>query len=388
MVFCFSAFLLAYCVMTGLTIWGWTRPEKSAKDPKVPVSERPRIGVVIPVRNEMDNILNLLEDLELQDYPKELYEAIVVDDQSEDGTKEIVLENRARFSFSIKVLSLPTGAATGSTKKKAVELGVKASAGEFILTTDGDCRVPKGWIPAFANRFASGDVNFLAGITAFENCRNLFEKVQAAEFAALTGVAAASMRLGFPTMCNAANMAFRKQTFIDVGGFEGVDHIVSGDDGFLLEKISRFDPEKVRFLKDKNAIVRTAPQKTWMAFYHQRKRWASKWKKHASPATVGMAVFIFLFHLSFLISLFFSLSGNYPPPVFLIQWLVKMSFEWALIRKVFHFTGDRLFPGVFATLEVAYSFYAVFFGAAANFGGFTWKGRKYVDLAAVKSYGK
>lgn len=384
MIIVFSALLFLYCIMLGMMLWGWNMLKKNPGSPKI--STLPHIGVIIPVRNERDNILNLLDDLERQDYPKDLYEAIVIDDRSDDGTSKVILKNKERFSFSLKVISLPDRYNSGSTKKKAIELGVRSSAGKYILTTDGDCRVPEGWISAFAGRFIREDVNFLAGMVAFNNCQNLFQKVQAAEFAALTGVAAASMRLGFPIMCNAANMAFRRQTFLDIGGFRGVAHIVSGDDGFLLEKFSALDRTKVRFLKDKKAIVRTSPQKTAAAFFHQRKRWASKWKNHANPTTIAAAVFIFLFHAAFLISLFLTIAGIYPAPVLIVQWAIKIFFELTFLRKVYRFLDQRLSFVAFSTLEMAYSFYTVFFGIAANFGGFTWKGRKYVDLARIKTY--
>jgi cellulose synthase/poly-beta-1,6-N-acetylglucosamine synthase-like glycosyltransferase len=49
-----------------------------------------KISIIIPARNEEKNIGALLEALQNQTYPKELYEIIVIDDHSEDRTVEIV----------------------------------------------------------------------------------------------------------------------------------------------------------------------------------------------------------------------------------------------------------------------------------------------------------
>src|SRR4051812_19154096 len=50
------------------------------------------VSVIIPARNEQQNILNCIEDLAGQDYPSAMYEIIVVDDHSTDDTAELVDE--------------------------------------------------------------------------------------------------------------------------------------------------------------------------------------------------------------------------------------------------------------------------------------------------------
>lgn len=381
MVVFLSAMVLIYSLALCILIIGWIRPVN--REIKASGASIPLVSVAIPVRNEKENILLLLDDLEQQDYPKSHFEVIVVDDHSDDGTLQLIRDQKERFSFRLELLTLNGAEGSGSAKKMALSLAVSHALGAYILTTDGDCRIQRGWISAYARGFQQDKPSFLSGMVAFDCRENLFQEIQALEFAALTGVGAASMRLGYPNMCNAANMAFCKKTFMDVGGFHGIENIISGDDSLLLKKFQRHDPSKIRFLKVKEAVVRTAPQQSLSGFYHQRKRWVSKWKRQ-NPATIAIAVFIFVFHASFLTAGALTIAGVYPAILFLLQWLFKLIFELIFLKKVYTFLEQNMNFVAVAVLEFTYSFYAVFFGIAAHIGGFTWKGRKYFDLAAVK----
>ena len=76
--------VVCYTVFIALAILGWLRLSR----PKIPVDYQPAtfISVLIPVRNEAENILALLNDLLVQTFPKNLFEVILIDDHSEDET--------------------------------------------------------------------------------------------------------------------------------------------------------------------------------------------------------------------------------------------------------------------------------------------------------------
>jgi poly-beta-1,6-N-acetyl-D-glucosamine synthase len=371
----FSILIFAYCMMLVIMIMGWLFPSEVKNVGKGGLL--PFISVVIPVRNEKENILALLSDLDRQDYPSDFFEVIIVDDQSDDGTYELISSTANNYGYKLKHYRLPHIDNTISTKKKAIQLGVEMAKGEYILTTDGDCRVSSRWVLSYGRFFISRDTQFAAGMVAFHGEQSFFHKLQSAEFAVLTGIGAASIRLGIPGMCNAANMAFNKQAFLDVGGYKNYGHIISGDDTFLLEKFKNLDPRKIRFLKDPNAIVHTSPQSSFRDFYNQRKRWASKWKLHKNFSVALMALFLFLFHAVFFVALGLTLTGNYPPHLFLFQIFIKMTLDFAFLRIMYGYLGKRTSFSIFMALETIYPIYAVFFGIAANVGGFTWKGREY-----------
>src|SRR5258706_2225617 len=91
---------------------------------------RTTVSVIIPARNEENNIGLLLTALGQQSYPKDLLEIIVIDDHSDDRTIEIV-----RQYSHVKLLQLKDDA-INSYKKKAIETGIGAASGQLIIATD------------------------------------------------------------------------------------------------------------------------------------------------------------------------------------------------------------------------------------------------------------
>lgn len=103
----------------------------------------PRISVIVPAYNAELTIDQCLEALARQTVPREIYEIIVVDDGSSDGTR-----SRVEAHPGVHVLTQANaGPAT------ARNLGVQHALGEIVLFTDADC-VPAGdWIEQMAAPF-------------------------------------------------------------------------------------------------------------------------------------------------------------------------------------------------------------------------------------------
>ncbi len=103
--------------------------------PKLPQAGKlqtyPLISIIVPVRNEIDNIKLCMESILNLDYPNK--EIIVVDGSSTDGTYEYL--KTLKGIRLIKEESLPAG---WVGKNYACFLGYKASKGNFLLFTDGD----------------------------------------------------------------------------------------------------------------------------------------------------------------------------------------------------------------------------------------------------------
>ncbi len=79
--------------------------------------------------------------------------------------------------------------------------------------------------------------------------------MQRLEFAGLVIAGAGLIGSGNPIICNAANIAYRKKAFEDVGGFDYQMRLSSGDDELLMQKIHRDSDYKIKFALDRNAIV-------------------------------------------------------------------------------------------------------------------------------------
>ena len=108
------------------------------------LSPKTKISIIIPARNEEDNIRQLLQALQEQTYPASFFEVIVVDDHSTDGTAGVVQQFPA-----IKLIHLKDDN-INSYKKKAIETGIAAATGELIVTTDADCLPSPGWLQIIA----------------------------------------------------------------------------------------------------------------------------------------------------------------------------------------------------------------------------------------------
>jgi cellulose synthase/poly-beta-1,6-N-acetylglucosamine synthase-like glycosyltransferase len=365
----FSIWLSLYLVFLVLLFLGWEYATQKGFKRHDPVDLS--VTVVVPFRNEGDNLIRLLHYIRQLKYPVEKYEVVWVNDHSEDNAAEVL---RARIPENHKVLDLPEGK---EGKKQALTLGIAGASGEVILTTDADCRVPNLWIRHMVDVFSDPDLKMITGPVRVGPDIKWWETVQAIEFSALVGAGAASLAWGVPTMANGANLAFRKSVFDEVGGWEDNMGIPSGDDEYLLGKVHDRYPSGVRFLNIADAEVITPPITTLKEFFYQRVRWASKWNKgkKGSPQNMIFASFVLWFQLSYLLLFVWLLAGAGTAGA---GWFIvfKLIPEGVWIRRVCAFLGISWSLTAFLFLQIVYPVYALAVGLQATFGGFRWKGRR------------
>ncbi len=370
-----TLFLLAvsllYAIFTFLLWITWLRMPSFV--PGVTGVSSPRITVVIPVRNEAATIGKLLDDLSNQTFRQ--FEVIVADDASTDNTGQLVRQYAERASFPLHPLSL-NEERTASPKKRAITQSIAQATGDLIVTTDGDCRVDPNWLATIAAFYTQTGAKLISGTVTFTEEHSLFDTLQTVEFASLIGSGACTMRLGYPTMCNGANLCYEKKVFTEVGGFAGVDHLASGDDEFLMHKIAARYPDGVRFLKNAEAIVRTGPHRSWGAFYNQRKRWASKWKAYASYGPSVLAVFIFLSNAAPVISLLGWAGGYLTGKTVLMVLGLKVVPEFLFLRQILLFLQKKSSVWGIPLTQLIYPLYVLFFGLVAQGKGYIWKERR------------
>ncbi len=330
------------------------------------------VSVIIPSRNEEDNIGSLLGDLAGSTYEKNNFEIIIVNDHSTDSTWENVnswVKEHSAIGLNIKLVQLDKE----KGKKAAINKGISKATGEIILTTDADCRVSGSWIKEIAGSFPGSDMVF--GPVMLLDTGSFFSRLQSLEIMVLQAVGAATWKLGFPTMCNGANLAYTKKAFEKVKGFSGNRHIASGDDEFLLHKIYGEGSGKIQFIKSREAIVYTQPHHNIFQFISQRKRWAGKWKAYRHAPSRLLAIFIFLANLGFtigMISIFFEfIALNLLGGIFFL----KINLEFLLLNTIRKFFSVKISMGSFILLQVIYPFYVVFFSIVSQIGGYYWKGR-------------
>ncbi|SDG50564.1 Glycosyltransferase, catalytic subunit of cellulose synthase and poly-beta-1,6-N-acetylglucosamine synthase [Dyadobacter soli] len=363
----------SYAVFTFALTFLWARIRKPAATMSIPADFL--ITVIIPVRNEAENIVALLEDLDRQTLPTAHFEVLVMDDSSTDNTADIVRAFSANAKARIKLTPLPDER-TSAPKKRAIETAMTLAMGKLIVTTDGDCRAQAGWLHAIATCYLHTGAKLISSPVTFTEEASLTDHLQTVEFASLIGSGAASMSAGYPSMCNGANLAYEKATFLEVNGYDGVRHIASGDDEFLMHKVAARHPGSVRFLRHRDAIIRTAPHRNWASFYRQRKRWASKWKHYQNKTPLVLAVYIFASNFSALLAGGLALTGSISAFAFWGMLALKCIPEWFFLGSVLNFLEKRKSLIFIPVTQIFYSLYVCFFGLAAQKGQYEWKGRK------------
>ncbi|MFY0689428.1 MAG: glycosyltransferase [Cyclobacteriaceae bacterium] len=327
----------------------------------------PIVCVIIAVRNESKNIKNLLSDLKNQHYPSSLIEIIVVNDHSADDTKEVVT------SFGLINLEWMDLRAGEEGKKKAITVGVNKAMGAYVLCTDGDCRVKPNWIRAMISPMLKGK-KMVTGPVQFSG-RGFFADLQSMEFIGLIGFGAATLEMGYPSMCNGANIGYDRKVFFEVDGYSGNEHIPTGDDEFLLQKVNARYPGSASFVKTTEAIVSTKPKETVHEFISQRIRWVSKWRFHKSRFVKLSAILAFL---DFMLAM--SLPGllfGAHTWVSILLLLARVLGTFSYLHGISNFFGQRLDFFNMVILVIFYPYYSFVLGFASIFGKYSWKGRSY-----------
>ena len=333
-----------------------------------------RVSVIISARNEEDHVDNLLNDLWAQSYPRERYEVIVVDDHSTDRTAEITEKFRLMHpGFNLEMIR-PDGNGSAGSKKRALTSGIHAATGEVILTTDADCRLGPGWITAMAAFFSDRGIELTAGPVTYHDTKGFLDRFQALEFLGMMASGAGAVKAGLPFICNGANLAYRRDTFLELQGFQGNEKYVSGDDVFLMHAIKRQrGKQSICFALSKDALVKTIPAKNVKTFFRQRIRWASKSKGYQDRTALFTTLSVFFLNLAMVMFFF---TGFFHPPAFLVfagAVLIKSLTDLPLLLGVTGFTEQRRILHGYLLFQLIYPFYVVATGILSLLLPVIWK---------------
>ena len=379
---------LCYALAIGAFAVGFRRVVRDDVDAAVARDALPFVSVIVPARDEADAILPCLDSIFAGNYPEDRFEVIVVDDLSRDATPSLVRQEMTRINRvavaagfedepepRLRLVQVPENEDRARAhKKRAIERGIEHARGEIICTTDADCTVPPGWLRAMVSRFdagtalVSGPVLYPTGGPA--------ANVEALEFLGLVAVGAGAIGVGRPNLCNGANVAYRKDVFDALGGFSGIDHLTSGDDELLMQKIAYTTDWRVRFCADRAAAVLTEAPDSAGAFFEQRRRWASKGAHYPHPALVAMIAAIYLFYVALLGGL---LALPFVPALGLplaAAFALKGLPEAALLGPACRHFGRGRLMAYFIPAQLFHLPYVVAMGAAGALGGYEWKGRR------------
>lgn len=367
---------LAYLGLVGAYWYGWSAI------PEVFLHRKPSdkmVSVVIAARNEEATIGTCIRSLLEQDYPASLLEIIIVDDDSSDDTAAVIARFGDHRIQYIRMFAPSAEEKVISFKKRALAAGIAAAKGAWVITTDADCVCPPQWISTLAGQWESGNPVMLVAPVRFLNSGSVVEQFQQFDFMMMQGITAATRFWDWGVMCNGANLAFRKDAYLAVNGYSGVDHIVSGDDYLLMLKMKQQYPDQIHYVKSGSVAVDTLPQPDWRSFVQQRLRWASKSGKYADPAMTRALSLVFFFNFLLVFSLFFVNKEEYLLQVWGLCLIMKILIEVSFLRTIDTVYPIRASLWIFPLLQPLHIIYIILVGLFSRLGRFSWKDRSTIN---------
>lgn len=191
----------------------------------------PLVSVIVPVYNGERTIGPCLKSLMEQDYPKDRYEVIVVDNRSQDGTADLVRK------FPVRLLEEPRLQSSYAARNT----GVRNAKGEILAFTDADCSVSRNWLTEGVEGFRGGDVAGVAGKIAVQEPKNEIERYLEIKQPVKHSSAASN---GFLPYAITANVFYRKWLFAKIGFFEEWE---SAGDADYSWRVQLNTPFKIHF---------------------------------------------------------------------------------------------------------------------------------------------
>lgn len=258
--------------------------------------ELPPVSVVICARNEKSNLEQFLPEVLEQDYPN--FEVIVVDDCSTDGTATLLTILKEDYP-NLYYTTINSDRNFSHSKKLALSVGLKAAKNEIVVLTDADC-VPASrlWLREMSEQF-DDNTDFMLGYGAYEQQSSLLNYFIRFDTATIGMRYLCYAKAGTPYMGVGRNMAYKKKIFFENKGFGKYNHMKSGDDDLLVNKLARKNNTKIAL--SGKCITRSIPKASW-------KEWRLQKRRHLTTAPLYRFVHKFLLLLEDLSKVLFYAS--------------------------------------------------------------------------------
>ena len=175
--------------------------------------------------------------------------------------------------------------------------------------------------------------------------------------------------------CNGANLAYRKETFLQFNGYS--NDIVSGDDVFFLHFVKKKFPKGIFFAKNNKLIVDTKAVLSFSHFINQRKRWTSKSVYYKDFSTIYSSLIVFITNLSIVFYFFLSINNFFPFDIFCLAFILKCLVDFLLLIPILSFFQRKHLIKWIIPFEFFYSFYIVLIVLLSLSSTFEWKERLY-----------
>lgn len=231
------------------------------------VQSLPPVSIIVCAHDEEQNLRELIPLLLAQDHPD--FEIIIVDDRSNDGTGDFLIEETAKKT-KIKMVKVTQKPEHIPGKKFALTLGIKSAIHDIVLLTDADCRpTSQSWASTMASYF-SDKTDIVIGVSPYQKTGGWLNLLIRFE-ALLTSIFYSGFtKIGIPYMGVGRNLAYRKKIFFEGKGFNAHLSAIGGDDDLFVNQHAR--AKNTAIVLDNKSLVLTSPATTFSTFFNQKKR--------------------------------------------------------------------------------------------------------------------
>ncbi|MCG9880914.1 MAG: CotH kinase family protein [Bacteroidia bacterium] len=332
--------------------------------------EFPKLAILVPARNEEDNIAACIESLLQLNYPKEQLEIWIGNDQSTDNT-EAIIANYAKLHKHIHLYNVPSNLGSAKAKGNVLAHLVKLSSAPYILVTDADIEVGKNWANELLTELVQPGVGIVSGTTLVRG-KNLAEEAQSLDWTLGNGYLIGLNQLGLKSTAVGNNMGFTREAYLATGGYENMPFSVTED--FQLFTAIRAAGFKTVNLMNEASLNHSKAQSQLSKLLHQRKRWMM-----GAQALPWYWAIIFGVQAFFYVGIFMLLwlNLNLAIRIWVIKWVFQQGYLILIHKRVKEPLPVKAF--------LLYELYSIFMHIAMiTFyllpAKMDWKGRKYVWL--------
>ena len=335
----------------------------------------PYISVIVAIRNGENSLPGLISDLSKQNYSGDI-EFILVDDDSDDATREIITQ-KSNLDNRFILESSNNGDPNLKYKKRALDAGIKRAKNEWLLFTDVDCQLSPDWVSEMA-KFFDSKIQYIIGFSGVDRGNNLVTKFQSLDFLMLMIAARGTANWGTPWASSGQNQAYRKSLYNSIGGFSKISKYLQGDDSLFLQLCRKSSDSKIVFVDSFKSRTRARQEKNIKSLFKQRLRWAGDakimWK--FNPMFFLSMITTYFHALLLSIMLLIGIFNNYFFSIVLYLLIIHIFIEFILYITATVCFNKRIRPIDFIIWSIFHIFFVVIIGSTSLlYNKLSWKGR-------------
>jgi biofilm PGA synthesis N-glycosyltransferase PgaC len=321
---------LVYLVMSAVIYYSLSNLKQESYESE----DKLRFSILIAAKNEASNLSRLFKSIKSLNYKKELYEIIMIDDNSSDDTFDLAkkFESEIENFQVIKTQKYDTI----SGKKAALTTGINSAQYENIAITDADCELPSDWLNAANRKLTKFDIVF--GVAPLKQSNAVINKIASFENLKAHMLVFAMANLNQPYSAAARNIFFKKKVMDNIGGYQSVNETLGGDDDLLIrEAVKR--KMKVGFITANESFVYSQTEATLSSYLKQKARHTSTSHHYLLKHKLLLGTW----HLSNLLCLF-SFLFSVISSIFVLPLIIKILVDYLITNSFQNKFGYKFSP--------------------------------------------